>query len=110
MADEQLNRIANELSNIREDIGDIKAILARHEVLHERNTESIEYHIKRTELAETRIEMLQQNDAALKDQISEELAPIKAHINVLKGVGIALTIAGTILLGLKQLGILDKLF
>ena len=109
MSDEKFDKIVDELSNIKENISEIKTILARHEVLHERNTDSIEYHIKRTELAEKRIEMLQENDLSIKEQITVELAPIKAHISVLKGVGLALSILGAIIMGLHQLGVLDKL-
>lgn len=84
------------LDKIVEDVNEIKVILAR-------NTSSLELHIKRTDLAEQNLEQLRQ-------EVSDDLKPIKEHINMVKGAMWLLGVLGAALLGLQQLGILNKLF
>jgi hypothetical protein len=40
------------LDRILEEVQEIKLTLVRHEMLHQRNTESLEEHMRRTALAE----------------------------------------------------------
>lgn len=100
-------------TKIFEGLIEIKVTLARHEALHERNTASLEHHVKRTDLAEDNIRLLQDHDAAFREEltskISEELKPIKAHIAFVNGAIWALGIAGAIIIALHQLGIIQKL-
>lgn len=84
------------LDKIVEDVNEIKVILAR-------NTSSLELHMKRTDLAEQNLEQLRQ-------EVSEDLKPIKEHISMIKGAMWLLGMLGAMLLGLQQLGILNKLF
>lgn len=109
-----MRQLENKIDKILEDLNEVKVVQARHTVLHEKNTEDLERHILRTNLAEERIEMLTKADIELKEEILAEINPIKSHVyavNIgIKVVVWTLTAIGAILLGLKQLGILDKLF
>lgn len=109
-----MKTLENKIDKILEDLNEVKVVQARHTVLHEKNTEDLEKHILRTNLAEERIEMLTQADAELKNEILQEISPIKSHVHAVN-VGIrvliwTLTAVGAILLGLNELGILGKLF
>lgn len=109
-----MKHLENKIDKILEDLNEVKIIQARHTVLHEKNSEDLERHILRTDLAETRIEMLTKADSELKDELMQEITPIKNHINTINvAVKILLWVMatmGAILLGLHQLGILNKLF
>lgn len=87
-----LERVEVKLDKIQDDISEIKEIQAR-------NTADIEHHIHRTDLAEQNLELLK-----------EEIKPIKSHVAFVKGAIWALGVAGAILMGLNELGILQKLF
>lgn len=91
---------SNKLEKILEQLSDIKVVLERHTVLHEKNTDDLAEHIRRTDLLETKLE--------------EELGPIKSHVTkvdiTIKVIGIAAATLGAILMGLHELGILKKLF
>lgn len=90
-----MEQVDKKLDKIQEDIVEIKETLAR-------NTASLEIHMQRTELAEQRIEQLAKEDNSLKEKIN-------AHINQVKGAAIALSVIGTIIFALWQMGILGKL-
>lgn len=85
-------RLEEKLDKIVEHISEINTTLAV-------NTSSLETHIRRTELAESQIQNLQ-----------DDIKPIKSHVAFMKGVAWALGVAGSILIGLNELGILKKLF
>lgn len=93
----------NKIDQILEKVNDIEKVLIRHELLHERNTESLETHIKRTNLLEKQL-----------NKIEDEINPIKTHVAIINSsVKVILTVAsiiGAIILGLNSLGILQKLF
>ncbi|NDE09874.1 MAG: hypothetical protein EBZ95_04820 [Chitinophagia bacterium] len=108
-----MKNLESKLDKIIEDLNEVKIVQARHTVLHEKNTEDLERHILRTNIAEQRIELLTKSDVELKEKLIEEIAPIQSHVHAVN-IGIkvlvwTLTAIGAILLGLKQLGILDKL-
>lgn len=107
-------KLSDKLDQIISDINEIKVLQAEHAVLHRRNSDDLERHIKRTDLAEKRIEMLTQQDVELKIELIKEIEPIKRHVSVVNiVVKTILTIAsmiGATILGLHQLGIFDKLF
>lgn len=105
-----MSKLSDKLDQIISDINEIKVLQAEHAVLHRRNTEDLERHIKRTDLAEERIEMLTQQDANLKIELLKEIEPIKKHIGVVEAVVKTLFVIGALVVGLNQLGILDKLF
>lgn len=81
---------------VLEELSNIKITLERHEGYHDRNTASLEEHVKRTNLLEAQIE------------------PIKTHVimvnTAIKVVAFLLTAIGGFILGLDKLGILKKLF
>lgn len=56
----------NKTDKILEAISEVKITLARHGVLHEKNTEDLAEHIRRTELLESRTEAQQMEIYALK--------------------------------------------
>lgn len=81
---------------IQEDIVEIKETLVR-------NTTSLEIHMNRTELAEKRIEMLQDEDHKIKEKV-------EAHMNQMKGALVAVSTIGAIIFAMWQMGLLSKLF
>lgn len=97
-----------------QDIHEIKVVQAEHGLLHQKNTDDLERHILRTDLAEKRIEMLYVADAELKEELIKELTPIKTHVAVVNASVKVLILMGSAFGGLiavlKSLGILDKLF
>lgn len=103
-------KLSDKLDQIIADINEIKVVQAQHGVLHLRNTEDLERHIKRTDLAEKRIEMLAEQDAKMKAELLKEIEPIKQHVGIVDAVIKTFFIVGAIILGLHELGILSKLF
>ena len=73
-------RKANQLDRIEIRLDSIDVTLVK-------NTISLDEHIKRTNLLE------------------EELKPVKAHVNLMNAMAKIVAAGGTILLGLKQLGL-----
>ena len=67
-----------ELKEIRRDLGDIKVVQGKHH-------ESLQAHMRRTEIAE---EVLEDHRARFQ--------PLEAHVSAWSGVGKALTIASLI--------------
>lgn len=84
------------LDRIQEDVTDIKVTLAT-------NTSSLQEHMRRTAIAEERIELIQ-------DQMTKQLAPIKAHVTMVNTTLKVLAGLGAIILGLQQLGIFKFFF
>jgi hypothetical protein len=93
------NPIDRKLDKIQEDVLDIKLTL-------ERNTLSLEEHIRRTTAAEKRIEMLTEQDLKLEEEVNKKLAPISDHVKMVNWTFKLLATAGAVLLVLDQLGIL----
>lgn len=81
-----MEEIKQKIDKIQEDIVDIKITL-------ERNTVSLEEHIKRTALAEERVE-----------QTRKELEPVKDHVKFVNWTLKIIAVSGTILISLKELG------
>jgi hypothetical protein len=80
-----LQVILDNQNKMSEDIGDIKVIIAKQE-------QNIEYHVKRTDLAEENIALFR-----------EEMKPVKAHVatihtilKIIGGLGVLLSIAASI--------------
>lgn len=109
-----MKNLENKIDKILEDLNEIKIVQVRHSILHEKNTEDLERHILRTDLAEDRIEMLTKYDSELRQEILNEIMPIKSHVHAvnitIKVIVWTITTIGAILLGLNELGILTKLF
>lgn len=62
MSDKRLSRIEDKLDKVIDT-------LAIHSALHARNTESLEHHIKRTDLLEESTKPLKQTDSAIRFSI-----------------------------------------
>lgn len=85
-------RLEAKIDKMVEDISEIKITMAQ-------NTASLETHIRRTEIAEEQI-----------STIKDDIKPIKSHVAFVKGAIWSLGIVGAVILGLHELGIIDKLF
>lgn len=85
-------RFEEKLDKIVDDISDIKQTMAT-------NTASLETHIRRTDLAEERM-----------DGMDNKITPLEKHVAFMKGAAWALGIVGAMLIGLHQFGILQRLF
>lgn len=81
----------NKLDKIQEDVTEIKVSLAETNIILKMNTESLVEHVKRTTLNEERISVLEDRDSQYR------------------GAWLALVAIAGIILGLHQLGILQKL-
>lgn len=63
----------NKLDKISNDINDIKLSLVKMDMTLERNTESLEMHIKRTDLLEQKVEVLKNEVLPLLPEIRKVL-------------------------------------
>lgn len=97
------NEINKKLDQIQDDVLDIKLTL-------ERNTASLEEHIRRTAIAEKRIEMLAQQDINLEKEVNKKLGPISDHVKMVNWTIKLLGVLGVVLIALDQLGILKLAF
>lgn len=79
------------LDKILEEVQEIKLTLVRHEMLHQRNTETLEEHMRRTALAEERIERL-------NVQVDDLLDAKDKSKDFVKGIVWLLGIIGSIIL------------
>jgi hypothetical protein len=109
--DENINQ---KLDLVIRDVNDIKVSQVRHESQQDhmnqilgKLTESVEYHIKRTDTLEELVSLYKSDSDT---NLTKELEPIKSHINILKGITYAVTAVGAILMALHQMGILQRLF
>jgi septation ring formation regulator EzrA len=93
-----MSKVEEKIEKVAEDVTDIKVVLSRLEVLHERNTVSLEEHIKRTNALEDMVIQNEQN-------FSAELKPIQTHISFVKGAMWVIGVLFALVLGLKQLGL-----
>ena len=86
MDENRLDRLEAKIDKIAEAVASVDRTL-------ERNTTSLEFHVKRTDLAEQRIE-----------QVAESLRPIEQHVAMVQGALKLLT------MGLAVIGTLAGLF
>lgn len=90
--------VEQKLDVVIEDLTDVKVTLARHEVYHETNTESLKEHILRTKINEERLEMLK-----------NEVNSLEKHKEQVVGALKILMVVGAVVAGLHSMGILQKL-
>ncbi len=83
---DQLERVLNQLDKIQETQLKHSETLARHTVLHEANTKSLDLHIKRTDLLELKLEA----------DMKTALLPIQAAKVISKTLGGLLVLASLI--------------
>lgn len=108
-----MNNLNDKVDKIVEDVGDLKIAVAKLEVSHEKSndileriTESVEYHIKRSDSLEELVDVVKNEFILLKqDQI--RLDEKSKRINIVMYV---LGAVGAVILGLNELGVLQKLF
>lgn len=108
-----MNNLNDKVDKIVEDVGDLKIAVAKLEVSHEKSndileriTESVEYHIKRSDSLEELVDVVKNEFVLLKqDQI--RLDEKSKRINIVMYV---LGAVGAVILGLNELGVLQKLF
>lgn len=77
-----LERVEEKLDKIIEKLHSNSIELAKHGLLHQKNTEDLETHIKRTDLLEKHMEVehleIRQEHKELKKDLQTALLPIKA--------------------------------
>jgi len=95
--------ISDKLDKIVEDIGEIKQTLAV-------NTKELEIHVKGVIQAQERNDLLKQDMEIRFENLNADIKPIKSHVSFVQGAFWAMTVCGAILIGLNELGILQKLF
>lgn len=96
--DKRLDKLESKIDRLLDNSAEQGATLARHEALHERNTASLEEHVRRTDLLEVRLE---QHAEAQGKRLDEALLPIKAAKFLLAMAAGVATIAGAAKLLLK---------
>lgn len=108
------NNNDSQFKDMMETILDIKVAQAKQEAnldrqndILEKLTKSVEYHILRSDRLE---ELVQAYKKDSDQKLVDELQPIKAHISFLKGVGWTLVAIGSLIAGLHEMGIIQKLF
>lgn len=95
-------KLESKIEQICEDISEIKKTMAV-------NTKELEIHIEGVKLAREQNDLLREDIEKRFNHLDEEIKPIKAHVSFVKGAIWALGVAGAILIGLNELGILQKL-
>lgn len=95
-----MSQIDAKLDKIQDDIVEIKLTLAE-------NTASLKEHMRRTAIAEERIEALQEDGDKKIELIVNELKPIQKHVMLVNATVKLLPWVGAALLGLKELGLLS---
>ena len=105
-----MDRIESKIDNIVEDVHEVKIALtklegdyARSMQILDRLTDSVEHHIRRTDQLQELLGKFNTDQQLLNQKIEDSKARNKL-------IYMVLGVVGTIILGLKQLGILDKLF
>jgi chromosome segregation ATPase len=94
--------LETKIDEIKEDIAEIKVTMAE-------NTASLKEHMKRTALAEESITLIRQQLHQDNTAIKNELEPVKDHVRVVNIVTKVLFILGTVLVGMKELGLFNFL-
>ncbi len=88
-----LTRIENKLDKVLDRLDEHSKCLAKHEVLHQKNTDDLAEHIRRTELAEAAIVQSEKD-------VDERLKPIEKHVHgvgiLIKALGVLITLASLI--------------
>lgn len=105
--DEKFQRITDDITELKVILGKQEVNLGNSNRILDRLTDSVEIHIKRTDTLEDFIRLIREET---KQDIENEIKPIKAHISFVRGAIYAFGIFGTLLVALKELGILQKLF
>lgn len=93
-----MSQLEQKLDKIQEDIVEIKMTLAE-------NTLSLKEHMRRTALAEERIEHVQEESDKKIKAIVGELKPIQKHVWAVNWTLKLLPWLGALILGLKELGL-----
>ena len=95
---EPIDRVEIKLDKVLDKLSEHGELLARHTVLHEKNTDDLDEHIKRTNLLEARID---KQEVSIASKLEEALLPIRSVRWLVKiGAGILTLIAVYNLLGI----------
>lgn len=88
-----MDKIDQKIDKILEVLNQQSNTLAKHSVLHEKNTEDLEKHIKRTDLLEEEIKFRNR-------ELAKDMEPIKRHVAHIEGaiklIGILSMVVGFI--------------
>ncbi len=107
----------DKVDKIAEDVNDLKVGMAKLDVSYEKTndileriTESVEYHIKRSDKLEELVALIKEEHIQLKNNQDSTEKKIETKTDSIKLVMYVLATVGAIFLGLNELGILKKLF
>lgn len=100
--EKHFDKIHEKLDKITEDVTDIKVAQARIEVSQDFTKVIMDKHIKRTDLAEQNIELL-------RDELRQELKPVKKHVERINNLFKFAVAVGGLLVFLNEMGWLKKL-
>lgn len=107
----------DKVDKIAEDVGDLKVAVAKLDISYEKTneileriTESVEYHIKRSDKLEELVALIKEEHIQLKNNQDATEQKIESKTDSIKLVMYVLATVGAIFLGLNELGILKKLF
>lgn len=93
----------SKVDKILEAITEIKVTLERHSVLHEKNTDDLDHHIKRTDLNEARIDKIEDRQHELELSIAKDKSFVMGNWKAVIFIGSV--ISGVVGL-LKTLGLI----
>jgi uncharacterized protein Yka (UPF0111/DUF47 family) len=95
---EPLDRIEQKLDKVLDKLAEHGEMLAAHGVLHQKNAEELEKHIKRTDLLEQHMD---QEHKDMKNNLETALLPIKSFRLLVKIALGLMAIAGLVKLFIK---------
>lgn len=105
-----MDRMELKIDSIVEDVNEVKITITKLESSYERSmhildrlTDSVEHHIRRTDELQDMMNKFNTQQELFKQKLEDDKSRHKL-------IYVVLGVVGTIILGLKQLGILDKLF
>lgn len=107
----------DKVDKIAEDVNELKIGMAKLDISYEKTneileriTESVEYHIKRSDKLEELVALIKEEHIQLKNNQEATEKKIDTKTDSIKLIMYVLATVGAIILGLNELGILQKLF
>lgn len=104
-----MKNIEDKIDDIQQDITEIRIALVKHEANYDkavnildRLTSSVEHHIERTDKLQELVQTLKNDQLTIAAKLEKK----KSNDQM---IWMTLVAVGTIIIGLKELGILDKL-
>jgi hypothetical protein len=80
--------LMDKVDKILEELNEIKVVLGRHQVLHEKNSESLDYHIKRTDNAEKYIKEVYEEVHVIEEKLENKISKLSSEFHKEKNSGV----------------------